>query len=660
MSCHVLCAHSDPGVVRRLERALRDLTGGILRIGVHADAASLLAAGLHIQNHGEDVAMVFCDLPIAGMAGDDLFRSLKGESSLRGTRRILLDTAADPQAVDELLQRGVMHARLDPEFEEDRLKKLLKGQLTDFVVNIAPHLMDDLHTLLDLPVLAGALGSAKENLERLNSRLREVNRSVIGDDHISDEQVETAMIEEFDRILDHPERHAYMPEEVMVRQGDEAGTIWIILQGRVKLYRTIDGEDVIFHSESAGRIVGLMSLSLQNPVFFSCRAATEVTALVLSRDQVRHAIRENPVLSHYLITVIMRSMARRNARAAELQTEVLTLNRKLAQQRDELAATLTELRRTQDRLVDSAKMATLGNLAAGMAHELNNPVSAMLRATAHLGEDLDALLAAAPELAAAARTIPLARATAPLSTREERELRRNLAKELGIDPNDAARLVEAGIQSGRQFKELSGSDGKADRKQLVADLARAGQIGSALRNITNCATRIAELVRSLRMYTRDDKEYAPGTDINQTLDDVLLILANRVKRVALRKEYGVLPGIRANPSQLQQVWTNLISNALHALDGRGALTVRTAAAGHGGVRVEIEDSGPGIPPEARDRLFEARFTTKDHRVEFGLGLGLPIVRSIVRQHGGDITFTSEPGRTVFTVELPASPDQPLS
>lgn len=660
MSCHVLCAHSDPEVVGRLECALHALSLGVLQISVHDDAASLLAAGLQLRESGEDVAMVFCDLPIAGMQGEDLFRTLKGKSSLRGTRKILLDGAQHAEAVDELLQRGVMHARLDPEFEVERLQKLLKSQLTDYVVNIAPHLMDDLHTLLDLHVLAGALGSAKENLERLNSRLREVNRSVIGDDQVSDEQVEQSMIEEFDRILDHPERRKYMPEDVMVHQGDEAGTIWIILQGRVKLYRTIDGEDVIFHSESAGRIVGLMSLSLQNPVFFSCRAATEVTALVLSREQVRTAIRENPALSHSLITVIMRSMVRRNARAAELQTEVLTLNRELSQQRDELATTLKELRRAQSRLVDSAKMATLGNLAAGMAHELNNPVGAMLRATEHLAGDLDALLGAAPDLEAVAKTIPLARSTEPLSTREERQLRRELAEDLDIDRNDAAKLVAAGIHSKKQFRKLAKTNKKLGKKQLLAELARAGQIGSALRNITNCSTRIAELVRSLKVYARDDNEFVPDTDLNHTLDDVLLILANKVRQVELQKEYGKLPGITANPSQLQQVWTNLISNAVQALDGQGTMTVRTSAPGHGGVRVEIEDNGPGIPEELRDRIFEARFTTKDKRIEFGLGLGLPIVRTIVRQHGGDITFTSEPGKTIFAVELPASPDQPLS
>jgi len=658
MSCLVLCSHPDAQVVVRLAEALRGLAGGVLEFESFDAGEALLARAREARRAGDDVPLVFCCLGLAAIHGSDLFGQFDRDPLLRGARKVLLDRPDDREAVDALLQRGLMQARLDPGFGTGRLQHLLQRQLTDYVVHTAPHLIDDLDGLLDLSALAGAFSSAKENLERLSSRLNEVQHSVIGVDKMTDAKVEEAMIEEFDRILNRPGRRTYSPGEIIVNEGDDPGTIWIILRGRVKLFRTIDGEDVTFHSESAGRIVGLMSLSLQNPVFFSCRAATEVRALVLTRGEVREAIHRSPGLSNYLITVILRSMARRNRRATQLLVQVRSLNAKLERQRDELSATLEELKATQERLVDSAKMATLGQLAAGMAHELNNPVGAMMSATTHLGRDLERLLAAAPGLETAARTIPVARSSQPLSTRDERRLRDELARTLNLDPAQAARLVAAGVHGASQFEDLAG---RAGRARAVDEIALAGQIGVALRNLSNCGGRIADLVRSLKAYAREDERFTDGVELNGTIEDVLLLLGNQLKRVELRKEYDPsVPPLRANPSQLQQVWTNLISNALQALEGSGSIVVRTSSPRESRVRVEVEDDGPGVPREVRERLFDPRFTTRAGRVEFGLGMGLPIARSIVRRHGGELGFESRPGRTVFRVDLPVDPPPVVS
>ena len=657
MSCHIICAHPDLNVAERLAQALRTLGGDALRVHVFRDAAGLLVGAMGLVESRENVAMVFSGLAFAGTEGDDLFQTIRGEPGLRGTRKILLDTAADREAVDVLLQFGLMQARLDPGFTPDQLRKLVRGQLTDYVVNIAPHLIDEVHDLLDLRFLAGSFESARKNLSLLSARLSEVHRSVIGEELLPSEKVEEAMISELDRMLDYPERQTFAPEEVMVHGGDEGGRIWVIVKGRVELYRVIEGEEVIFHSESAGRLVGLMSLSLQSPVFFSCRAATEVTAIVLTREQVREAVEKSPVLAHYLITVIMRTMARRNQRAAELLTEVQVLNGKLSRQRDELASALRELRAAQGQLVDTAKMAMLGNVAAGMAHELNNPVGAMLSSAEHLGSDLEDLLGMTSRLKVAQATIPLARTSPPLSTREERKLRDELGKELGIDANEAAQLVAAGVHSTKQFKKLAKHRKKGGRERLIEEMVKAGKIGAALRNISNCAGRVAGLVRSLKVYARDDLECTPGVRVNETLDDVLLILANKVKHLDLVKKYGELPDVCANPSQLQQIWTNLITNAVQEMGEQegGRIELRTSVPKREWVRVEVEDNGPGIPEEAKGRLWDMRFTTRGGRVEFGLGLGLPIVRSLVHRHRGRIHVESEPGRTVFTVDLPECP-----
>jgi signal transduction histidine kinase/CheY-like chemotaxis protein len=655
MQSLVFCAHRDPAVSARLREAFDKLVPGMVEVEAFTDGDELANRAGEVLVEGRDLPLVFAGINLDKLDGIELLRQLHNAPPLRSSRKVLLANATDTGDADMLLQRGALHGRLDPDFDDESLNRLLRNLLTDYVVHSAPHLIDDLYPLLDLRSMASAFSAARDNLQELNKRLGEVERSVIAVDGMSDDRVEAVMIDEFDQLLGHPVRRHYKPGEIIVEEGGEPGTIWIILSGRVKLYRTIEGDDVTFHSESAGRIVGLMSLSLQSPVFFSCRAVTDTTAMVLSREQVRDAMHRSPGLSNYLVTVILRSMARRNRRSSQLLVQVRKLNHRLATQRDELTATLGELQATQERLVETTKMATLGNLAAGMAHELNNPISAILNASEHLDQDIEKLLDSTPDLATAAAAIPAAKKTPPRSTRDERRLRNQLAKDLGIDSSKASRLLAAGVESRDDFERFRSRVKGISDEGIMQQLECAGQIGNSLRNISNCSSRVAALVRSLKIYAKADEHVFEETDLNATLDDVLLILSNRLRDVELEKSYAELPPILANPSQLQQIWTNLISNAVQAVGEDGKVMVRTSSPRPGWQRLEVEDNGRGIPDEARDHLFEARFTTRSGRVEFGLGLGLPISRNIIHQHGGDISFESRPGKTVFTVNLPVVP-----
>ena len=660
MPALVLCAHRDPAVAGRLGEALARLAGSSISFEHFRRFSDLDARAAIAISTGELPALIFTGVRLQETNGVELIRRLHDEPPLRSAKKILLARAEEVAEADNLLQMGALHGRLDPDFDDATLGLLIRNLLTDFVIQTAPHLIDELHDLLDLRSLAGAFAEARTNLGRLNERLHQVERSVIAADVLSDHQVESGMIEEFDRLLHHPERRHYSPGEVMVREGENPGTIWILLSGRVKLFRTIDGEDVTFHSESAGRIVGLMSLSLQDPIFFSCRAISDVTALVLDRDQISDAIHRSPILSNYLITVILRSMARRNRRSAQLLTQVRTLNARVSEQRDEIASTLDELRQTQEQLVESARMATLGNLAAGMAHELNNPISAILSGVEHLGADLETLIATEPGLTIARTVMPMARCLPPRSTHEERGLRRELAASLEVPETSAARLVAAGITTRADFERLAGFQPTLSQDRVIDQIHRAGQIGNTLRSVSNCASRIAALVRSLKIHARTDDHPTEPTDINATLDDVLLILSARLRGISVHKDFGTLPTIPANPSQLQQVWTNLLTNAAQAMDEHGDIEIRTTLSQPDRIRVEITDHGHGIPPDIADRILEARFTTRSGRVEFGLGLGLPISRNLIRQHGGDLHFESRPGRTTFIADLPVNPNEAKS
>ncbi len=611
------------------------------------DSTALLDHALSAARHHHPPALIFCGAGADESSATTLISRLHEQPMLRPSRKILIGTDHLPMA--GLLRQGAIHGLLDKDFEKADFATLLWTLLGDFLRHEFPEPVE-----IESPPAEFGPSMTKRRLMILHDRLEQVESSMIGADVMSDDQVESTMIAEFDRVLGNPPRSTYPPGEVIVREGDDPGSIWIILEGQVKLFRTIEGEDLTFHSESAGRIVGLMSLSLQNPIFFSCRAVNAVTALCLSRQQITDAIHRSPVLSNCLITVILRSMARRNRRAAQLLTQVRTLNKRLSSQRDELSAALDELRETQRQLVESAKMATLGHLAAGMAHELNNPVAAIISASGHLGEDLLSLLTtgADPEIA---RHLLTGVTTSALSTREERQLRDTLAARLDLPPSRAARLVAAGIHHEDEFLRLLQLAPSSKREDVIEQIDRAGQIAAALRNIQNCSQRIAALVRSLKTHARQDDIPHETTDLHTTLEDVLLILANRLKSTTVIKEYSKLPLIQAHPGQLQQVWTNLITNAVQAMDGGGTLVIRSSMPDPATARIEIEDHGRGIPEEIADRLFETRFTTKGGRIEFGLGLGLPIARNLIRQHGGDIHFTSRPGLTVFTIDLPLSP-----
>jgi len=246
-------------------------------------------------------------------------------------------------------------------------------------------------------------------------------------------------------------------------------------------------------------------------------------------------------------------------------------------------------------------------------------------------------------------------AQAPLGTREEREAKARLAESLDGDRAVAARLFSAGVREADELKRLLSLRPQDPRERTLAQIVRGGLLGSSLRNLDNCSRRIADLVRSLKLHARDDAEAVDGIDLNQTLEDSLVILSNKLHGIELHKDYGELPPVSGHPSRLHQVWVNLIVNAAQAMEGSGRLEILTRLRPDGWIEASITDNGPGIPAEFHDRLFEHRFTTRSGRVEFGLGLGLPISRMIIENHGGHLTFVSAPGHTTFTVELPTKP-----
>jgi len=363
---------------------------------------------------------------------------------------------------------------------------------------------------------------------------------------------------------------------------------------------------------------------------------------------------------------------RKRAEEALRESEQILRDRteELKNKNEALEETLDQLNTMHNQLIMQEKMASLGKLSAGMAHELNNPASAAQRGAAQLqttfsqlqgiqlrlGEQklnqiqLDKLV----ELYRVARE----RAEKPTEmkaiTRTDREtaLEQYLTQQ-GIDTS--GELVPSLVSLGSGEDELEALTELFPDEQfsLVIDwLSCMYAIYSLLSEISLGSGRIAEIVKALKTYTYMDQAPVQSVDLREGLENTLIILHSKLKRgVTVVREYADdLPVIEAYASELNQVWTNIIDNAIDAMEGEGTLVVRTRKEDPW-VVVEIEDSGPGIPEEIQSKIFDPFFTTKG--AGQGTGLGLNISRNlIVQKHHGEMSVMSEPGSTCFAVRLP--------
>jgi len=331
------------------------------------------------------------------------------------------------------------------------------------------------------------------------------------------------------------------------------------------------------------------------------------------------------------------------------------------------------LRDHQTMLRQSEKMAQLGTLTAGVAHELNNPAAAVksgagqLEATAAEFEQAQTSLRGQALTAAQQETLQRLTNQARLQAARPPELNalvrsdredelKTLLETRGISRawKHAPALVNLDFDTAG-LTALADSF-TPDQLPVVVDVLDATYgVYSVLTEIGQSAGRISEIVRALKSFSYLDQAPVQAVDVHEGLNNTLLVLGHKLKSgISVRKEYAPqLPNIQANGSELNQVWTNIIDNATAALEGQGEITIRTRQEG-GWVVIEIEDDGPGIPAEIQYRIFEPFFTTKPSGL--GIGLGLDISYNIVVQkHQGDIKVLSAPGKTCFEVRLPISP-----
>ncbi|NIP41802.1 MAG: PAS domain S-box protein [candidate division Zixibacteria bacterium] len=343
---------------------------------------------------------------------------------------------------------------------------------------------------------------------------------------------------------------------------------------------------------------------------------------------------------------------------------------KLKKKNKELEDTLNQLHEMQNQLILQEKMASLGKLSAGMAHELNNPVSAAQRGAVqlqHMFRQLQDAYWKISELKLTGDKLKKVMALDRLVgmgagkpgdldviTRSERELEiEEWLKERGIE--NAWELAPSLLSLGCDKKRLNSLAQDFTSGQfpvVISWLSNLHTIQSLLVEISLGTGRIAEIVKALKTYTYMDQAPVQAVNVHEGLNNTLIILHNKLKDgITVRREYSEdLPYIQAYGSELNQVWTNIIDNAIDAMDGRGELILRTRVE-DSWVVIEIEDDGPGIHEKIQSKIFDPFFTTKSPGE--GTGLGLNISHNIiVQKHKGQVEVFSEPGKTCFTVRLP--------
>jgi len=434
------------------------------------------------------------------------------------------------------------------------------------------------------------------------------------------------------------------PGEQLFDEGEPEHHFYVVVDGRIQVTKLIGGKQTVLLEHTEGEFTGALSMFTGALSIASAHAMEKSRVLRIDVEGFKGTLTQ---CADIAITIL-------STMAIRLPEATL-----LVQQRE--------------------KLASLGRMAAGLAHELNNPASAAKRASSQMSDVLARMQRHALDLGAVclnaerrewlagfeARCLKDLSCGTKLNTMERSDREEAIVEwleEEGVDDpyEHAMAFVNAGIGP-EDLDELRVQLGDAAVPHAVPWLSSTIQAEENLQSIAESSSRISSLVNSVKEYSYMDQAPRQDVDIRSGLESTLTMLGHKLKGITVTRDYAPeLPRVPGFGSELNQVWTNLIDNAADALGGHGELTLQTRRDGDH-VTVAVIDNGPGVPKEIQQRIFEPFFTTKP--VGKGTGLGLDVAyRTVIDRHLGDMTLISQPGCTRFEVRLPfaAAPPEAVS
>ncbi|OEF10486.1 ATP-binding protein [Vibrio genomosp. F10] len=577
--------------------------------------------------------------------GAEFLIQLDKSAHTKSARKILLSCGQDIQAILSAVNEGRLDHCLTKPLQNNLVYKTVKKELTTFVIE------QDTDNLLSYSLILDQQHLLRAHID---AKMKSYQEGFISDHHrLSDAELAEQVISALEQFfLQEDDSHAcrtYSADHLLTKEGEENRFLWFITEGKVALYKKDDlgqQREVVRHDK--GNIVGGMSFVTGELSFSTAITLTKTKVIKLDRDIFTKVMHSNTHLLPLFTNLLLRHFNRRLQRS---------INTKL-----ELQKTLESLETAHQQLIEKEKMAMLGQLVAGVAHELNNPIAAILRGTETLTSKLDQLLELGSKNLSNELTTPnekgktildQALISTPTSTSEDRAKSKLLDNEIKHRLL-AKKLVKLRLENDQELVSLA-KHNPEHALELVNQYDLYHLTGTTLRSIGVCAHRIADMVKSLKGYARPDDECFHSANIYEGIEDTLVIFENKLKHHTVVKEYCELPKLYCQPIALQQVWTNLISNAIDALPIPGELKIHTSIESiedQHWVVICFEDNGTGITPELQEQIFTLNFTTKKEG-NFGLGIGLSVCHQIINQHNGRIEVESVPNEfTRMAVWLP--------
>jgi signal transduction histidine kinase len=440
--------------------------------------------------------------------------------------------------------------------------------------------------------------------------------------------------DDLDWIAGASETADFASGDVVAAEGGEGDALFVITAGELEVVKRSRSTDVPIARLGPGEIVGEMAVLEGSPRIASIRAVVPSRVIRVRRDVVMELVRTRPSAAMSMIRTVT-----------------------------------GRLRSTEALLREREKLAALGTLSAGLAHELNNPAAAVQRSSGLLRDALDRWATATHDLAGVVPDARRAAVVGDLGTEIARlaasggsadpleagdradDLERYLAGHGVADAADLAPTLAAGGWTLADLRPVEAAFDGPDLGVVAAWIASGSEVHALVDEVGTGARRISEIVKAVKDYSYMDQAPVQQVDVTVGLDNTLVILRPKLKAgIEVERDYEPgLPAIEALGSELNQVWTNLLDNAIDAMDGHGRIRIH-AFARDADLVVEICDDGPGMPPEVRERIFEPFYTTKPPGS--GTGLGLHIAHNVVGRHGGRVEVRSRPGETCFEVVLP--------